>query len=279
MATSAALRTGPMTSDAGRFSSWLRENDSGEPRERLGPTLVPQHLAAGHSLEVPPETLRRWMLVAGPWSRKRQPASREALEGIEPETQFGRRCAKLGRGVIAASPPPAKGRVERHHGRRQDRLIQEMRLPGIAAYEAARRYPGEQYLDEHNAKLSCEAAAGADFQRQPPKRPDRKRVFCLAAGRVVSSNRVVRFENRLLQLKPRRNQVPGAGARVAVQQAREAERQVVREGRAAAFEEIARLRPKPPPEPQQRAAPRRSQPAAKHPWRQPLSAKKRAAAA
>ncbi len=344
----------------------VRENYSGEPHERFGPTLASEHLAADHSLEVPPETLRRWMLVAGLWSRsrkrqphrsrrqrrahfgeliqldgshhdwlegrgpkaclmnfvddatglalcrfsseettwaaadllpawvcqygvpkalycdwknvyKRQPTSREALEGIEPETQFGRMCAKLGIGIIAASSPQAKGRVERHHGTHQDRLIKKMRLKGIADYEAANRYLDEQYLDEHNAKFTCEAAAGADFHRQLSKRLDWKWVFCLEAERVVSNDLVVRFENRFLQLKPKRNQALGAGARVTVQQAREAELQVVYEGRAVAFEEIARPQPKPRPEPKQRAVPRRSKPAANHHWRQPLSAKKRAA--
>ena len=70
---------------------------------------------------------------------QRQPTSREALEGIKPETQFGRMCAKLGIGIIAASSPQAKGRVERHHGTHQDRLIKKMRLRGIVDYEAANR--------------------------------------------------------------------------------------------------------------------------------------------
>ena len=172
----------------------VRENYSGEPRKRFGPTLASEHLAADHGLEVPRETLRRWMLAAGLWSRrrkrkphrsrrqrkahcgeliqldgshhdwlegrgpkgclmnfvddatgralcrfsdeettwaaadllqawvlqhgvpkalygdwknvyKRRPTSREALEGIEPETQFGRMCAKLGIHIIAASSP------------------------------------------------------------------------------------------------------------------------------------------------------------------------------
>ena len=343
----------------------VRENYSGEPHERFGPTLASEHLAADHSLEVPPETLRRWMLAAGLWSRsrkrqphrqrrqrkahfgeliqldgshhdwlegrgpkgcmmnfvddatgralcrfsseettwaaadllqawvrqygvpkalycdwknvyQRQPTSREALEGIEPQTQFGRMCAKLGIGIIAASSPQAKGRVERHHGTHQDRLIKKMRLQGIADYEAANRYLDEQYLDEHNAKFTCEAAAGADFHQPLSKRLDLKWVFCLEAERVVSNDLVVRFENRFLQLKPQRNQALGAGARVTVQQAREAELQVVYEGRAVAFEEIARPQPKPRPEPKQRAVPRRSKPAADHPWRKSLRSKKRA---
>ena len=63
---------------------------------------------------------------------KRKPTSRKAIEGIEPETQFGRMCAKLGSRIIAASSPQAKGRVERHHGTHQDRMIKKMRLQGIA---------------------------------------------------------------------------------------------------------------------------------------------------
>ena len=344
----------------------VRENYSGEPHERFGPTLASEHLAADHSLEVPPETLRRWMLATGLWSRrrkrqphrsrrqrkahfgeliqvdgshhdwlegrgpkgclmnfvddatgralcrfssqettwaaadllqawvrqygvpkalycdwknvyKRQPTSREAREGIEPETQFGRLCAKLGIGIIAASSPQAKGRVERHHGTHQDRLIKKMRLEGIADYEAANRYLDEQYLDEHNAKFVCKAAAGADFHQRLSKRLDLKWVFCLEAERVVSNDLVVRFENRFPQLKPKRNQALGAGARVTVQQAREGELQVVREGRAVAFEEILRPQPKSRPEPKQRVARQRPKPAVDHPWRKSLRSKKRAA--
>ena len=278
----------------------VRENYSGEPHERFGPTLASEHLAADHSLEVPPETLRRWMLAAGLWSRsrkrqahrqrrqrkahfgeliqldgshhdwlegrgpkgcmmnfvddatgralcrfsseettwaaadllqawvrqygvpkalycdwknvyQRQPTSREALEGIEPQTQFGRMCAKLGIGIIAASSPQAKGRVERHHGTHQDRLIKKMRLQGIADYEAANRYLDEQYLDEHNAKFTCEAAAGADFHQPLSKRLDLKWVFCLEAERVVSNDLVVRFENRFFAVETAAQSGSGSG--------------------------------------------------------------------
>ena len=112
---------------------------------------------------------------------KRQPAAREAIEGIEPQTQFGRPCAKLGIGIIAASLPQAKGRVERHHGTHQDRLSKKMRLEGIADYEAANRYLDEQYLDEHNAKFGCAPAAKADFHCRLSKRLDLQWIFCLEA--------------------------------------------------------------------------------------------------
>lgn len=50
----------------------VREQYGGEPGERLGPTLAAEHLGADHGLEVDAETLRRWMLEAGLWSRDRK---------------------------------------------------------------------------------------------------------------------------------------------------------------------------------------------------------------
>ncbi len=228
----------------------VHANYAGEGHERFGPTLASEHLAADQGLEVPRETLRRWMLAAGLWSRsrkrpphrsrrqrkahfgeliqldgshhhwlegrgpkaclmnfvddatglalcrfsgqettwaaadllqawvrqhgvpkalycdwknvyQRQPTSREALEGIKPETQFGRMCAKLGIGIIAASSPQAKGRVERHHGTHQDRLIKKMRLRGIVDYEAANRYLGEEYVSRAQRALLLRAGGGS----------------------------------------------------------------------------------------------------------------------
>ena len=77
------------------------------------------------------EAARRWSKPAPNWKNvyKRQPTAREAIEGIEPETQFGRMCAKLGIRIIVAA---SQGRVERHHGTHQDRMIKKMRLKGIA---------------------------------------------------------------------------------------------------------------------------------------------------
>ncbi len=344
----------------------VREHYGGEARECFGPTLASEHLAADHGLEVPRETLRRWMLAAGLWRRrrkpkphrsrrqrkahfgeliqldgshhewlegrgpkaclmnfvddatglalcrfsdeettwaaadllqawvrrhgvpkalycdwknvyKRRPTSREELAGIEPETQFGRMCAKLGIRIIAASSPQAKGRVERHHGTHQDRLVKKMRLAGIADYEAANRYLDERYLREHNAKFGCQPAAGADFHRRLSKRLDLKWVFCLEAERVVSNDLVVRFESCFLQLKPKRNQGLGPGARVALEQARDGQLRVRFEGRAVVFEEIAKALAKARTEPKPRVAPRARKPAADHPWRSPLLSKKRAA--
>jgi transposase len=56
----------------------VRDKYSGDVDERFGPTLAAEHLASEDGLVVDHETLRRWMLAAGLWSRgrKRRPHRR-----------------------------------------------------------------------------------------------------------------------------------------------------------------------------------------------------------
>ena len=229
----------------------VREHYSGEPHERFGPTLASEHLAADHGLEVPRETLRRWMLAAGLWSRRRKrkphrtrrqrkahfgeliqldgshhnwlagrgpqaclmnfvddatgfalcrfsdeettwaaadlleawvrqhgvpkalycdwknvyqrkPTSREALEGIEPETQFGRMCAQLGITILAAGSPQAKGRVERHHGTRPRSPDQE-----DAAARDRRLRGSDTVISTRSTWPSTTSASPASRRREP----------------------------------------------------------------------------------------------------------------
>ena len=50
----------------------VREKYGGTVDERFGPTLAAEHLASEDGLTVDHETLRRWMLAAGLWSRARK---------------------------------------------------------------------------------------------------------------------------------------------------------------------------------------------------------------
>jgi transposase len=50
----------------------VREKYGGAVDERFGPTLAAEHLASEDGLTVDHETLRRWMLEAGLWSRARK---------------------------------------------------------------------------------------------------------------------------------------------------------------------------------------------------------------
>jgi transposase len=55
-----------------RVLALIRQKYSGGAAERFGPTLAAEHLASEDGLTVDHETLRRWMLAAGLWSRQRK---------------------------------------------------------------------------------------------------------------------------------------------------------------------------------------------------------------
>jgi transposase len=63
-ATASTIRT--------RALALVREKYSGMRDERFGPTLAAEHLAAEDGVVVDHETLRRWMLAEGLWSRARK---------------------------------------------------------------------------------------------------------------------------------------------------------------------------------------------------------------
>lgn len=56
----------------GQVLRWVRKKYSGGEEKRFGPTLAAEHLAEEDGLTVNEETLRRWMLAEGLWSRQRK---------------------------------------------------------------------------------------------------------------------------------------------------------------------------------------------------------------
>ena len=55
-----------------RALALVREKYSGPIEERFGPTLAAEHLASEDGIVIDHETLRRWMLAEGLWSRARK---------------------------------------------------------------------------------------------------------------------------------------------------------------------------------------------------------------
>jgi hypothetical protein len=55
-----------------RVLALVGKHYGGDRGDRFGPTLAAEHLAEDHSLEVDAETLRRWMLDEGLWTRERK---------------------------------------------------------------------------------------------------------------------------------------------------------------------------------------------------------------
>jgi len=294
-----------------RILALVKKHYGGQPGKRFGPTLAAEHLEEDHGIQVDAETLRRWMLAAGLWTRERKrkpyrqrrerrahfgelvqmdgsfeawleergprgclihmvddatstslakfakeettwgvadtlrawiteygipralyvdwksvyqsaPTARQKEGGIVPMSQFGRMCQKLGIEMIGANTPQAKGRVERGHGTHQDRLIKKMRLRKIASYEAANAFLGAGYLARHNARYAVVAREEADYHLRVPPRLDLEQVFCLEQERVVSSDWVVQYGPRWLQIEREGQKIRvSRGAKVVVREHRD----------------------------------------------------------
>jgi transposase len=283
-----------------RILTLIREKYSGTVDERFGPTLAAEHLASEDGVPVHHDTLRRWMVAAGLWSRARKrsphrrrrerkahfgelvqldgsfhpwferrgphsclltmvddatgrslgsfgaqetiwaaagvlrawiaqygipralytdwknvyvrpPNQEERATGAEPLTQFGRMCATLGITIIPASSPQAKGRIERHHGTHQDRLVKKLRRKGIAEVERANAFLEAEYWAEHNQRFAHPPASTDDFHRVAPRGISLDQVFRLEETRTVSNDWVVRYANRHFQLERQSHQPPARG--------------------------------------------------------------------
>jgi transposase/head-tail adaptor len=342
-----------------RILALVREKYSGPIDERFGPTLAAEHLASEDGVHVHHDTLRRWMLAAGLWSRVRKrsphrrrrermahfgelvqldgsvhpwleqrgspsclltmvddatgrslgrfgaqetiwaaagvlrawieqhgipralytdwknvyvrkPNQEERATGAEPLTQFGRMCAKLGITIIPASSPQAKGRIERHHGTHQDRLVKKLRRQGIADMPAANAFLETAYWTEHNRRFAIAPASTDDFHVAGPRGLALAAVFRLEERRTVSNDWVVRYANRHLQVERQSHQPP---ARSTVQVLEDAAGQIeIRyRDRRMRWTEIAAPRPPTPAPPAAVPAPtpprpRHRRPGADHPW-------------
>jgi transposase len=141
----------------------------------------------------------------------RPPNQEERATGAEPLTQFGRMCATLGITIIPASSPQAKGRIERHHGTHQDRLVKKLRRQGLADIERANAFLEAEYWAEHNQRFAQAPASRDDFHRALPRRMSLDQVFRLEETRTVSNDWVVRYANRHFQLERQSHQPPARG--------------------------------------------------------------------
>ena len=245
----------------------------------MPPPLTLGRIGAQETTWTAARLLRRWIEQYGvplalytDWHAVylQEPTEKQLRAGQVAVTQFGRMCARLEIGIIAANSPQAKGRVERNHGTHQDRLVKKLRRKKIGTYAAANEYLEWEYLPEHNRRFTHPAASPEDYHRAAPSRAELDEVFRLESERVIGNDWVVRYENRFLQVKRKgRHYAPSKG-KVVVCEWEDGRLEIDYRGQKVAWEEIAE-RPR-----TARAEPAHkttkpyggTPPTANHPWKQ-----------
>jgi transposase len=221
----------------------------------------------------------------------------EQLAGERQPTQVGRALREVGIASLCAHSPQAKGRVERLFGTLQDRLVTELRLAEAATREAANAVLAA-YLPRFNARFAVPAAVTTPVWRPLAPLTDPWQICCLRYVRVVARDDTVRLGEHRLQLLPARGHGTYARCRVEVREHLDGSLSVWHHGQRLATQpappEAPQLRVRsgggtlpasggPPPDagrgggfaapPPPPVAPRRTRPAANHPWRSDFKAK------
>ena len=115
--------------------------------------------------------------------------------------QVKRACEELGIHVIFAQSAEAKGRIERHFGTMQDRLIPEMRLRRIHSYQAANCFLQDQFLpNEYDKKFTVTPANLQTAYKPLPEGIDLNEIFCLKHYRIVKRDHTVGWQGKLYQI-------------------------------------------------------------------------------
>jgi len=234
----------------GSFHRWLEERAGEACLMHMvddATSTMQAQFSAAETIWAAVHLLRRWIELYGvpgalytDWKNVyvRAASEREQRDGTVPVTQFGRMCQRLGIGIIAASSPQAKGRVERNHGTHQDRLIKKLRLRGIGNYDEANGFLQEDYIAEHNRRFSHPAAETADYHRRQPTARQLDQIFWLEEERVVSQDWVIRYQNRLLQLQRQSRHWAPAKSRVLVRENEAGELAIQYRGQRLGFHEL-----------------------------------------
>ena len=114
-------------------------------------------------------------------------------------TQVGRALARLGIEHIPSYSPQARGRSERLNRTFQDRLVNELRVAGIATLEAANGYLADRFVPQHNA-MFARAPRDPASAFVPLGPVDLDAILCHEEARVVARDNTVTLGGRVLQI-------------------------------------------------------------------------------
>jgi transposase len=153
----------------------------------------------------------------------------EQLNGTGPFTQFGRAMKELGIQIILANSAPAKGRIERHWGVSQDRLVVELRLAKASTIDEANDVLA-WFLKDYNRRFTVKPSDPQSVFRPAPSRHELQNILCLKETRVVAKDHTISFEGLVLQIPRLPKYASIAGQRVEIRQLRSGVLEVVYKG-------------------------------------------------
>lgn len=115
-------------------------------------------------------------------------------------TTVGRALARLGIEHIPSYSPQARGRSERLNRTFQDRLVNELRVAGVATIAAANAYLTEQFVPQYNATFGRAPRDPASAFVPLGDHVDLDAILCEDGVRTVGRDNTVSFDGQVLQI-------------------------------------------------------------------------------
>lgn len=115
-------------------------------------------------------------------------------------TTVGRALARLGIEHIPSYSPQARGRSERLNRTFQDRLVNELRIAGVATIAAANVYLTDQFVPRYNATFGRAPRDPATAFVPLGDRVDLDAILCEDGERTVGRDNTVSFGGQVLQI-------------------------------------------------------------------------------
>ena len=140
------------------------------------------------------------------------------LSGIEPVSQFGRVCQKIGIEIISAYSPQAKGRAERNRGGYQDRFVKELQLEGIRTIAGANQLLKTRFIDELNERFLKDPLDPKNFHVTADTTTKLEQIICFEYTRTVSNDWIIQYKTRVFQIVKKNNPLPYPKTKILVQE-------------------------------------------------------------
>jgi len=141
----------------------------------------------------------------------------EQILGVRFPTHLGRVLRELGIEPIPAFSPQAKGRVERHFGTLQDRLVAELALHDITDIDPANAWLESTFIARYHQRFARKPAQEGSAFRKIPWR-DRRLKVAFAYEATVANDHCIRLGGLMIDIPAGPGRRSYARARVIVRQ-------------------------------------------------------------
>lgn len=114
-------------------------------------------------------------------------------------TQYGYACKQLGIDLKTTSVSQAKGLIERTNGTFQGRLVNELKLNGIATMEEANKYLTEVFVPKFNSKFAMNYKKFPSVFESSPTEEKINYTLAVLTPRKIDNGNSIKYKNKYYQ--------------------------------------------------------------------------------